>query len=273
MSASQENPMSTPPTAEQEYYANTARHYDAAYAADSLLTDIPFYVELAKAQHGTVLEVACGTGRVLLPTAQAGVTIDGLDLSSQFLELLRGKLSHEPAEVQARVSLFEGDMRRFSTGKTYDLLTIPFRPLQHLYLIEDQLAAFRCFHAHLKPGGSLAFNVFYPNYARLQEVGVEKLELEWKDPNDPSITVRRSFLRRSVDRINQFSDGEFIFRSYRGSQLVLEERSSLRMGYYTYPQIRLLLETSGFQVREEYGSFEKEPISVCKEMIFVAVKR
>jgi len=63
-----------------------------------------------------------------------------------------------------------------------------------------------------------------------------------------------------------------IFRSYRGEQLIQEERSVLNMSYYTYPHVRLLLKDAGFKVKEEYGSYDKEPISICKEMIFIAEK-
>jgi hypothetical protein len=51
---------------------------------DLVLNDLPygvdFYVELAREAHGPVLEIACGTGRILLPCLQAGVDIEGLDL-------------------------------------------------------------------------------------------------------------------------------------------------------------------------------------------------
>lgn len=254
------------------YGEETVRHYDAACAVDARLNDVHFYLEVARAAGGRVLEVGCGTGRVLLPIARAGIPIDGLDFSPAMLAALRAKLGREAPQVQAKVALHEGDMRRFALGGTYDLITIPFRPLQHLHTIEDQQAAFGCFGAHLRRGGRIAFNVFYPNFLLLNEVGVEKVELEWTDPLDPSVTVRRFFRRKSVDKLHQFFDGEFIFRSYREGQLVLEERSELRMSYYTYPQLRLLLATAGFKVRDEYGSFARDPISVCQEMIFIAEK-
>lgn len=120
--------------------------------------------------------------------------------------------------------------------------------------------------------GKLAFNVFYPNFKLMEQVGVENTDLEWIDPQDASITVRRSFLRKSFDKLNQFFEGELIFRSYRGQQLVNEERSTLNMSFYTYPQIILLLKSARFRVTEEYGSYDKEPISICKEMIFIAEK-
>lgn len=51
-----------------------------------------------------------------------------------------------------------------------------------------------------------------------------------------------------------------------------EDRSTLNMSYYTYPQVLLLFKATGFKIVEEYGSYDKEPISICKEMIFVAEK-
>lgn len=109
---------------EHEYYGTTARHYDAAYAADTRLKDIPFYVDLDKSLNGDTLEVACGTGRILLPTARSGVRIDGLDFSPDLLGILRNKLKSESQELQGRVSLHQGDMRNFALGKTYDLITV-----------------------------------------------------------------------------------------------------------------------------------------------------
>jgi hypothetical protein len=128
------------------------------------------------------------------------------------------------------------------------------------------------FNRHLSLGGKLAFNVFYPNYALLDDVGIEHQELEWQDPNNSDLVVRRFFVRNSVDKLNQSFQGDFIFRTYQGDQLVKEDRSHLSMSYYTYPQVLLLLKISGFKVQEEYGSFTREPISVKKEMVFVAEK-
>lgn len=178
---------------EQEYWGSSAKYYDFSYAVDTRFNDVPFYLEVAKLVNGRVLEVGCGSGRVLLPIARAGVQIDGFDFSPDMLSMLREKLLKEASEVASRVSLHQGDMRNFSLGKTYDLITVPFRPLQHLFTVDDQLAAFRCFNHHLSKGGKLAFNVFYPNYKPLDEIGVEKKELEWKDPNDESLTVHRFF--------------------------------------------------------------------------------
>src|SRR5829696_4325661 len=112
-------------------YASIAELYDhvTLYRDRS---DVPFFVEEAVASGGPVLEIGCGTGRVLIPTARAGATIVGLDFSEKMLGLCRAKLSREPADVQSRVRLVRGDMRDFSLGECFHLATIPFRPFQHL---------------------------------------------------------------------------------------------------------------------------------------------
>ena len=262
----------TPGDTERRFYKTTARYYDPAYAADRRLNDLPFWLELAGRHGGPMLEVACGTGRVLLPIARSGVPIDGVDLSSELLAILKAKLAREPEELRTRVALHEGDMRELCLEPAYRLVIAPFRSLQHLHTVGDQLRAFTSIARHVVPGGFFAFNVFYPDYRLLEELGTETQELEWVDPDDASLTVRRFYLRKAVDRLRQVIDGEFIFRSYRDGVLVQEERSDLRMSYYTYPHLRLLLRSSGLTIAEEYGSFEKEPISRCREMIVIARK-
>jgi hypothetical protein len=98
---------------------------------------------------------------------------------------------------------------------------------------------------------------------------VEKPDFEWADPEVPGRIVRRFFVRESVDKLNQVFSGQFIFRVFEGDQVIAEEREQIQMSYYTYPQFLLLFELCGFRVLEEYGSFAREPIGICREMIFV----
>ena len=98
-------------------YAFIADLYDyvVPYAERS---DVDFFVEAARAAGGAVLEVGCGTGRVLIPTARAGVSITGLDASAHMLAVCRERLAAEPREVQERVTLVQGDMRDFALGNS-----------------------------------------------------------------------------------------------------------------------------------------------------------
>src|SRR5262249_17912884 len=151
----------------------TARYYDPAYAADRRLNDLAFWLELAGRHGGPMLEIACGTGRVLLPIARSGVPIDGVDLSPEMLGILKARPAQEPEEVRRRVALHEGDMRELRLGQAYGLVIAPFRSLQHLHSVDDQLRAFTSIARHVVSGGTFAFNVFYPDHRLLEELGTE----------------------------------------------------------------------------------------------------
>ncbi len=257
---------------EADSYHVLARYYDAAYGSMADLQDVPFYVDLARRVGGPVLEIGCGTGRVLLEVAALGLEIEGLDSSADQLVVLQRKLDASPAAARNRVRLQHADMRDFAFERRYRLITAPFRPLQHLYTVEDQIAAFRAIRKHLLPDGIFAFDVFYPKFRILEndeDLHVEHPDLQWADTEMPGRTVRRFFVREKVDRLNQVFYGHFIFRVFEGDRIIGEEREQISLSYYMYPQLLLLFQLCGYRVLEEYGSFAREPIGICREMIFV----
>lgn len=258
---------------EPDKYELLAKHYDGAYDAMKL-EDAPFYLELARKAGGPVLEIGCGTGRVLLPIARAGVPIEGLDASPAMLSLLRRKLEKEPADVRRRVKLHAGDMRKFRLKKKFSLVTIPFRPLQHMHTLQDQLDALTSAGAHLEKDGRLAFDVFFPKFDRLTGgLGEERLEGEWQIDGGKRRVVRH-FRKDSYDKIRQNFTGTFLLRTYQGEKLVGEEAGPLKMTWYTYGQMEALFPQAGLEVVEEYGSFAKAPLdNDSAEMIFILKKR
>jgi len=252
----------------------SAKYYDEAYAVDGKLADLPFYLGLAQSTGGPVLELGCGTGRVLLSIARAGIAIDGVDNSLPMLDRLRRKLELEAGHVRDRVSAFEGDMRNFRSQRKYALVIIPFRPMQHMYKVEDQLAALRTAGFHLQDGGLVAFDVYYPKFEKINSsFGQEVLEMEWRDPADPRKVIRRFYRKESHDKIHQSIRLTFIFRTWQGDELVQEETEGLKMSYYTYPHLQALFMLAGLEVKEEYGSFSKAPLdNNANEMIFLLKK-
>jgi SAM-dependent methyltransferase len=259
-------------------YDVSAKYYDSAYAKfaeQQILIDLPFYLELARQSGGPVLEIGCGTGRVLLPIAREGIGIEGLDNSGPMLEVLRKHLADESPEVRDRVKLHEGDMRNFHLGRAFPLVTIPFRPMQHMYTLEDQLAALRTAAAHLRDDGRLAFDVFHPKFEIIPAgIGEEILELEWPAGDHPSKIVRRYFRKESYDKIAQTFSATFVFRTYYDDKLVNEETEPLKMSYYTYPQMRALFAATGLEIVEQYGSFKKTPLdNDAANMVFVLKRK
>lgn len=95
----------------------SAKYYDEAYATNEDLEDLAFYVDTAKANGGPVLELACGTGRILLPIAREGISIHGVDNSRSMLNVLQGKLGQELKYVRELVSTPHGDIRSFRSNR------------------------------------------------------------------------------------------------------------------------------------------------------------
>ena len=255
-------------------YTTSAKYYDGAYAAKADLVDLPFYVDLAKKIGGPVLEMGCGTGRILLPIARAGIEIHGVDNSEPMLHVLRQHISKEPEEIQQRIVLQQGDMRSYRGRSKYPLVTIPFRAMQHMYTVEDQVSALQTAAFHLSDGGILAFDVFFPKFELMSTgIGEEVPEMEWPDASHPGRIVRRYFKKDSVDKVDQIFSFVFIYRTYEGDKLILEEAESFRLGYYTYPHLKALFRLAGLEAVEEYGSFAKAPLdNRATDMVYILGK-
>jgi SAM-dependent methyltransferase len=259
-------------------YRVTAKYYDGAYSAKQDLVDLPFYLELAEQSTGPILEIACGTGRVLLPIARKGIEVHGVDNSLPMLSMLRSSLANESTDVRQRVTLNEGDMRDFRLGRQYPMVIIPFRPMQHMHTVQDQVSALQTAALHLDEKGILAFDVFYPKFELIHtKIGEEVAEMEWSPDPDPGSgatkTVRRYFRKDFVDKINQTFHFTFIYRTLRDGELIGEETEAFQLSYFTYPHLRALFLLAGLKVVAEYGSFAKTPLdNSAEQMIFLLRK-
>jgi len=237
--------------------------------------DVAFFVEAAKESGGPVLEVGCGTGRVLIPTAQAGVEIVGLDLSPHMLEVCRGRLKAESEEVRSRVQLVQGDMRQFELSRTFRLVTLPFRPFQHLTTVEDQLACLGCICRHLAEAGRLILDVFNPSLESLarQNFGEEiSEEPEFSMPDGRRVIRRHKIVSR--DAANQINYVELIY--YLTHPNGRQERlvQAFPMRYLFRFEAEHLLARAGFEVEQLYADYDKSPYGskYPGELIFVARK-
>ncbi len=255
-------------------YNVTAKYYDGAYSAKQDLVDMPFYLELAEQSRGPILEIACGTGRVLLFIARKGIEIHGVDNALPMLRILKNSLAGEPDNVRQKITLHEGDMRDFRLGAQFPLVIIPFRPMQHMHTVQDQVSALTAAAAHLSDAGILAFDVFYPKFEMINSrMGEEVQEMEWSSTSDRATIVRRCFRKDSVDKINQIFNFTFIYRTFQAGELILEETEDFRLSYFTYPHLRALFLLAELEPAAEYGSFAKAPLdNDAQQMIFLLRK-
>ena len=251
-----------------------AEFYDPVY--DKLRQkDVKFFIDYAKRVKEGTLELGCGTGRILIPTAICGCEITGLDLSPHMLQKCREKLDRQPREVQERVSLIQGNMTDFKTGETYALIMIPFRAFQHLTSAEEQKACLDCANKHLTPQGLLILDLFHPFLPRLYD---SQYMNEVEDVTDLKLpdgrNLRRTTRTAAFHRDEQYSDVEIIYYvthlDGRAERLV----QAFPMRYSFRYEVEHLLSICGFRVVNLFGDFDRSAFSSdSPEMIFVAEKQ
>ncbi|MBN2351957.1 MAG: class I SAM-dependent methyltransferase [Spirochaetales bacterium] len=253
-------------------YSSSAQFYDNVEFYRER-KDVAFYVRAAVEFGGPVLELGCGTGRLLIHTARAGIDVTGVDSSPAMLDRCREKLSAEPDDVRRRVTLAPGDMRSFDLGKKFALIIVPFRPFQHLLTVEDELACLERVHTHLSPGGRFILDLFNPSLEILLEdsVGRETEEREVLDLPDGR-KVRRMTLVREKDLINQIIRSELVY--YVTQPDGREERlvQPLALRYLFRYEAEHLLERAGFAVEHVYGDFDISPFGegASGEIVMIA---
>jgi SAM-dependent methyltransferase len=234
--------------------------------------DVEFYAECARQAGGPVLELACGTGRVLIPLARAGCEMVGLDLSEHMLARCRDKLAAEAEEVRDRVRLVEGDMTDFDLGQRFALVTTPFRPFQHLLEVEQQLNCLRGANAHLVRGGRLVLDLFQPDPGKLSDPARTAEAVDAADvPMPDGRMFTRSHRIAAFHPAQQYNDVELIYDITNADGNVERVVHAFPFRYFFRYEVEHLLARAGFRVVELYGSFDRSPLAdESPEMIFVA---
>ena len=235
--------------------------------------DLDFYVGLAKASRAPVLELACGTGRVTIPIARAGVPITGVDSSPEMLARAQEKVDSVGG---LPITLVEGDMRTFRTRQRYGLAIIPARSFLHLLTPDGHKAALLNIRKHLRDGGKLVLNIFVPNVQIIAEHASHSLgqplqfDYEFVDPaNEQRIVVWRS---HHYDTHRQRIDVRFVYERLDDDGTVLDRRHKCYTLCYIFcNEMRHLLELCGYEIEALYGDFCRSPFTEeSTEMVWVA---
>ena len=252
--------------------------YDREYGTTTF--DIDFYVEEAQAAEGPVLELACGTGRVALRLAQAGIPVAGVDSSQRMLAVAREKEDRlaESATAAGKplpVQWVEADMRDFDLDRRFGLAIIPARSFLHLLDPEDHVEVLTRIYRHLLPGGRLALNFFVPHLQMMAEHSTStgqmlKYRREFTEPatglrvsvwESRRYDVHRQRIYQQFRYEELDEDGNVLSARYRGYTLC-----------YIWPrEMEHLLVRCGFEIVNLYGWFDRRPFDErSSEQIWVA---
>ncbi|MDO5400686.1 MAG: class I SAM-dependent methyltransferase [Eubacteriales bacterium] len=214
-----------------------------------------FYLELARryGQHGTV-DIACGTGAVLLHLAKAGIDIDGTDLSEPMCNVAREKAR----AMGLNLNIFPADMTAFHSGRKYSLAIIARSGFMHLLTPELQRKALLNIRENLTEDGVLTLNTFAPHPVFQAEQMQTKeddysLRLEYVNKQGYREKIYNAI---SYDPLTQIMGGNWKFETFDEAGKKIGQRIRPLKMRQTYKQEMLyLIELCGFEVAEVYGNY------------------
>ncbi len=248
--------------------AYCARYYDAYFVG--VPGDTAFYVSRLRGVSGPVLEVGAGTGRLLLPLAEAGVEVIGLEPDAQLVARARRRLARAPARVRKRVRLVQGLVQDLDLGHAIGGVLIPYRGFQHLLTPADQCQALGRLRDHLRPEGRLWMDTYDP-LAEMLRSGPEtalRLDTDFLDPE----TGRRVnvWYARRLDLELQLLEQDLIFEEVGADgRTGRRTHSQLVLRYTPRQEMVYLLERCGFAVEELYGDFAGGPYRGSGNQVWV----
>jgi SAM-dependent methyltransferase len=217
----------------------------------SVTEDVDFYVAEARKAGSPVVELGVGTGRIAVPTAQAGVSVIGIDSSERMLDVCRARA--EEVGVGKLLDLRPGDLRHPPVKERVALVTCPFRALLHLESDEERLEALRAVRGLLLPGGRFVFDVFAPGKEDIEQTHDRWLERE------PGIFEKALWDQKR----------RILTLTVRGNGA----QTTMQVSWLPPQEWRRLLEATGFEIEACYGWFDRRPYKGGEDTIWVAKPR
>lgn len=231
-------------------YDPFARYYDADFR--DYLDDLPFFNELARRTGGPILELMCGTGRLLAPLAEAGHQITGVDVSPAMLAIAAERVAE--AGLAERIRLIEGDVRDVPLpAGQFALAFVAVNSFMHLEAVRDQLACLSNVRRALAPRGLVVIDLFNPDPTEVaREDNRLVLDREyWLDGRHV-----QKFVAIDSDAAAQLSHVTYLYDETDAEGRLSRRTMRFTMRWLYRYELEHLLARAGFSVRNIYGSYE-----------------
>jgi SAM-dependent methyltransferase len=249
----------------EDIRAEAAKYYDVS---PTIPDDLAFYQARLPSSTAAVLELGCGTGRVLLPLAAVCGFIQGIDQSQAMLTHCLQKLQAAAIPpTKARVE--HGDITQFALGRAFDLIITPYRVFQLLETEAQVDGLCQCVRMHLAPEGTCILNVFHP------QGGVEGIQQEWESATARGrweVTVdgvrlrcEERWLRLDAERHLLYL--ELVYRRYIGGTWVEDAVLQIPRRCYAPDEFAQVILEHGFRILQRWGGYAGERYGEGPELV------
>jgi SAM-dependent methyltransferase len=240
-----------------------AQAWDVLRGDTSDWPDRAFYLEVIRKSGQPVLDVGCGTGRLLLDYLLQGIDIDGVDNSPEMLALCEQKartLGLSPV-------LYEQYLETMSLPRQYQTILVPSSTFQLIIDPGHAKEGLKRLYDHLLPGGALS-----ASFMTLWKEG-DPLYTEWEKTGERASdgAMFRRVSRAWYDPDTELEDTEDLYQLIVNGKVVQEEthRRSPATRSYTQNEARALFEEIGFETVELFSEFSFEPVKADDDLFSV----
>jgi SAM-dependent methyltransferase len=230
--------------------------------------DVRFYRMLADERGGPVLDLGCGTGRLMLPLLADGHLVVGVDHAPAMLARAAARLARLRPGQRRRALLVRADLRRLAFAPRFAFAIVAFHGIQHLVTDAALVGFLRRVRAALIPGGWLAFDVFAPDPAFLERVHAAGPDRHWHRTlfRHPLTGRREAYTATyALDAHRRTLLTTFHYQPVdaRGRRRGPERRARLCHRQLEPAIVADLLTRTGFELLQSWGDFEGAPLETA----------
>lgn len=248
------------------------KYYDQTLVVTSS-NDIAWFVDQAQAAGGPVLDLACGTGRIAIALAEAGLEVTAIDSSAGMLARFRDTLADQPEAVCSRITILQAEMHSFSVPGRFSVI-LCCDAFFHNLTVDHQMRCLDCVASHLLRGGLFIFNIPNPTVAFLSHAAspegqvFKKRNVYTLDNSTDAVLVEQS---QDADLFEQTITTRLRFTRVDADKNPIETDESSWVTRFTFRHEAIhLLYRCGFEVKSLTGDYRGAPVSESSQLVFIA---
>lgn len=228
----------------KEYKSISSQMYEITKPVGSSIGgDLEYYYDKIKDLKGPILEAGVGTGRLLIPYAQKGLRIEGVDLSPHMLDICRSNCQAHKVQAQ----LYLQDLVKLQLDQAYEAIIMPTGSFCLITDLDDARKVLKSFGDHLAPGGRIILDLAFPlDFEKGEDLYLTRID------EDSSIVLYSH--KRRLDLVEQKTYCLNKYEKWQHDQLIATEISEFNMVWYGINEFHYLLKDLGFgQIDYEFG--------------------
>ncbi|WP_280771934.1 class I SAM-dependent methyltransferase [Salipaludibacillus daqingensis] len=230
--------------------------------------DIALILKWASRVKGTIIDLACGTGRATIPLANKGYNVIGVDLEKKMLD----EAIKKSLKQNLSIDFIQQDCTQLHLNiKSHFIYSIG-NSFQHFLTNHAQDKFLESVNKHLVMGGIFIFGTRFPSEDELVESSENKY---WRTYEDSETKYKvEVYLKSEYDSITQLQHNETTRRFINNEgNIIKESKTELSLRYVFPKEMERLLNSSGFEIVHVYGDWNETPLTnASNEMIYICKK-